>query len=341
MSNGSYCGNDFASEMPMASRYLVYVIRNLMQIYGIDGFRFDLMGIIDVATMNKIRNEAIHNNPSALIYGEGWDMPTMLQASQKANIHNQGAMPHIGHFNDYFRDVIKGKTSESEKYERGYATGKWENAFASLAALTANVLDTPHYKIFFSPDQSINGFETHDNSTVWDKMHACCNNEDRATRIRRQKMMIAITMVSQGIPFVHAGFEFCATKKDNHNSYNAPDEINRMDWERMEYYQEVVKYFRKATALRRSVSEFCLKTALEINEKVKVWVADDQTVFYDIAGSKGKAETIRVIINPSTGDRFYSFDEKWQIIFDGNGNSQPGKSNHVCVPALSLIVCKR
>ena len=207
--------------------------------------------------------------------------------------------------------------------------------------MTANVLDTPHYKRFFSPDQSINGFETHDNSTVWDKMHACCNNEDRATRIRRQKMMIAITMVSQGIPFVHAGFEFCDTKKDNHHSYNAPDEINRMDWERMEYYQEVVKYFRKATALRRSVSEFCLKTALEINEKVKVWVADDQTVFYDIAGSKGNAETIRVIINPSTGDRFYSFDEKWQVIFDENGNSQTGKSNQVCVPALSLIVCKR
>lgn len=341
MSNGSFCGNDFASEMPMASRYLVYVIQSLMRIYHVDGFRFDLMGILDVDTMNQIRYEAMKINPDVMIYGEGWDMPTMLDQDKKANILNQYELAHIGFFNDYFRDVIKGKTSENDKYDQGYATGNLGAGFATLAALTANVLDHPHYKRFTSPDQSINAFETHDNSTVWDKMHACCNNEDRATRIRRQKLMLAITLVSQGIPFIHSGFEFCGTKKDNHNSYNAPDEINRLDYKRMEYYQEVVRYFRKTVALRKSLCEFCLKTADEIAEKVRVWVADDASVFYDIAGSKESDHVVRVIINPSREDRFYHFDEEWKVIFDENGNGIDDVLQQVAVPALSLIVCKR
>ncbi|MBE6128034.1 MAG: type I pullulanase [Erysipelotrichaceae bacterium] len=343
LSNGSYCGNDFASEKPMANKYILDTITKIMDLYGADGFRFDLMGILDVGTMNAIRDAARKIKPEAMIYGEGWDMPTVIDGSLKATIMNQGKMPFIGHFNDYFRDIVKGKTSDDQKYEKGYVTGDLGMSFGVLSALSANVLADPYFKRFTTPDQSINALETHDNSTLWDKMRACCSNEDRGTRQQRQKMLIATEMVAQGVPFIHAGMEFCATKNDNSNSYNAGDVINQMDWERAYINREIIEFTRKAIALRKKYPAFRLKRTEDVQKYVRLSVAEGGIVFYDInyIDNENHVNIVRVIINPTYDDRYYTFEPGWHIVFNRNGDSEEGERSDIQVPRLSVIVCTR
>ena len=343
LSNGSYCGNDFASEKPMARKYLVHVIESMIQLYDVDGFRFDLMGILDVETMNQIHDLGKKLKKDFMVYGEGWDLPTMLDYKKKASIMNQNVMPEIGHFNDYFRDVIKGKTSDDQKASRGYITGDTDQAFSVLSAITANVMGDPLFKRFEEPDQTINNIETHDNATVWDKMHACCSNEDRQTRKERQKMMILTTLISQGIPFLHAGCEFCGTKNDNGNSYNAGDKINQMDWERAEFYKDIIEYTKKCIALRKEYKQFRLHTTEEIMEHVKVSVSDGGIVFYDIfmEDKKHHIDAIRVVFNPSFFGKEYDFEPSWKCIFDEFGEEREEIGTHVEVPALSIRIFER
>lgn len=340
-SNGSFCGNDFASEMPMARKYIVHVIRKLMEIYGVDGFRFDLMGLLDIETMNEIRSTARQINPDAMIYGEGWDMPTILPYEKRASIVNQAKMPGIGHFNDYFRDVLKGKTSDDQKYDKGYLTGDMGESFNTLSAVSANVLGDPYMRRFEEPEQSINCLETHDNATVWDKMHACCGNEDRDTRMKRQKMMIAVVMTSQGVPFIHSGLEFCGTKNDNSNSYNAGDDINQLDWLRAELNHDVIEYTKKCIALRHKYRAFRLPDTKTIAKALHLSVGDGGVVFYDIEYKEHGMEWFRVMINPTFDERHYHFPEEWQVLLDVNGNAADHKDYYVYVPALSVIVCAR
>ncbi len=343
LSNGSYCGNDFASDMPMARKYLIHVIEMFMRLYDVDGFRFDLMGVLDVDTMNAIRAKAVSIKPDAMIYGEGWDMPTVLDWKKKANINNQNVMPHIGHFNDYFRDVVKGKTSDDQKYERGYITGDLGQAFSMLSALSANTQKEPLFFRFESPDQSINGIETHDNSTAWDKMHACCGNEDRETRRKRQKMMILSVLISQGIPFLHAGVEYCGTKNDNSNSYNAGDAINEMDWERAYYNKDVIAYTRKAIQLRKQYPEFRFHTSEEILHHVNLNTGEGGVVFYHIhlQDEENHIEEIEAVLNPSFESHSYHMDQPWHILFDQNGNSSNDDIYDLYVPELSIMIFAR
>ncbi len=346
LSNGSYCGNDFASDQPMARKFLVHVIRTLMETYDVDGFRFDLMGILDVDTMNAIHREALSVKKDAMIYGEGWDMPTILDWQKKADIANQNVMPGIGHFNDYYRDTVKGRNGDDQKYEKGYITGDLGQVFGMLSALSANVMGDPLFKRFEEPDQSVNNIETHDNATVWDKMRACCSGEDRATRQKRQKMLIGSLMVSQGIAFMHGGMEFCGTKNDNSNSYNADDKINGMDWERASINSDIIAYTRKAIALRRNYPEFRLKTSQKIQNQVRLSTSDGGIVFYDVneAEDDRHADTlfgVRVLINPSFEGKHYVFEPGWKIIFDENGNGHEEVSDQADLPPLSLIVLVR
>ena len=343
LSNGTYCGNDVASEKPMVRKFIIDAVRRIMVIYGIDGMRFDLMGILDVDTMNAVRDTAQSVKPSAMIYGEGWDMPTILDSSLKATINNQAKMNGIGHFNDFFRDMIKGKTADDQKYVKGYVTGDLGLSFGTLSALVGNVLKDPYYKRFDQPDKSINAIETHDNSTAWDKMHACCNNEDRTTRQKRQRMMIALTMVAQGVPFIHAGFEFAGTKRNNSNSYNAGDNINQMDWRRAVYNREMIAYTKKAISLRKRYRGFRLHFASQIEKYVRLSVAEGGVIFYEITCSDPANDTqvLRVIVNPTFDDRYYNFEPEWRIVFDENGDQKEGTFSEVKVPALSVCVCAK
>ena len=319
------------------------VIRNYIKFYNVDGFRFDLMGILDVDTMNEIYRQARNIKPDVLIYGEGWDMPTALSETEKARIYNQHRMPGIGHFNDTFRDVAKGRTSDDSKYDKGYLTGNLDMAFDMCSVLTGNTLGDPYFRRFDSPVQSINALETHDNATIWDKMHACCGEEPREVRLKRQKLMIAATLVAQGIPFLHAGMEFCGTKQDNSNSYNAGDVINQMNWDRMILNYDMVRYTQRMIQLRRNWKAFRLDTAALVEKYVHFSIVEGGVVLYDIDYNDGHHQSagVRVIINPSLDERRFHFEHEYSVIADENGLPQEGEQAEIYVPRCSTLVLSR
>ena len=343
MSNGSWCGNDLDSTRPMMRKLYLDVIRNYIKFYNVDGFRFDLMGILDVDTMNEIYRQARNIKPDVLIYGEGWDMPTALSETEKARIYNQHRMPGIGHFNDTFRDVAKGRTSDDSKYDKGYLTGNLDMAFDMCSVLTGNTLGDPYFRRFDSPVQSINALETHDNATIWDKMHACCGEEPREVRLMRQKLMIAATLVAQGIPFLHAGMEFCGTKQDNSNSYNAGDVINQMNWDRMILNYDMVRYTQRMIQLRRNWKAFRLDTAALVEKYVHFSIVEGGVVLYDIDYNDGHHQSagVRVIINPSLDERRFHFEHEYSVIADENGLPQEGEQAEIYVPRCSTLVLSR
>ena len=343
MSNGSFCGNDLDSTRPMMRKLYLDVVRMYMKLYNIDGFRFDLMGILDVDTMNEIYRTARSIRPDVLIYGEGWDMPTALPDDQKARIYNQHRMPGIGHFNDTFRDVAKGKTGDDGKYDKGYLTGNLGLAFDMCSALSGNTKGDPYFLRFDNPSQSINALETHDNATAWDKMHMCCADEPREIRLQRQKLMIAATMTAQGIPFLHQGMEFCGSKQDESNSYNSGDTINQMNWDRMVFNHDMVVYTEKMIALRKRYYGFRLQSGTETEKFVHFSLADGYVVLYDIDVVDGAAGSggLRVIFNPSSNEHHYRFETEYRVIADKNGDPAGDLTQEFHVPAYSCLVLSK
>lgn len=343
LSNGSYCGNDLASNQPMMRRYFVHVCTELVRLYKVDGFRFDLMGILDTDTMNAIHDAVKKIKPDALIYGEGWDMPTILDPRDKACIVNQDRMPGIGHFNDFFRDTVKGKTSDDQKYARGYITGDMDMSFAMCSAISGNVLGDPYFFRFTSACKTINSVETHDNGTAWDKMRVCCGHENHDTRLLRMKMMIASTLFSIGVPFLHAGEEFCGTKNDNSNSYNAGDAINQMNWDRAATNRDVVLFTQRAIRIRKQYKAFHYDDGEDVKANVHPSVGEGNIVFLDIhcEDKANHCTDLKVIFNPSYDDRVYTQDEPWKVIFDHDGQPADSESNDIRVPGLSVIVAVR
>lgn len=264
ISNGSFCGNDFDSTRLMARKYILDSVNLWMNEYGIDGFRFDLMGILDIETMNQIAELVESNDPNAMVYGEGWNMPTLLDDSEKATMMNQSKMPKIGHFNDLFRDSVKGGSMEDEAHLKGIALGQIK-LFGQIPNL---LLGSPieDKEVFFdAPWKSVNYVECHDNQSVFDKM-VHCEVEDKEAR---QKLMIAMTMFSLGIPFIHAGQEFCRTKQGDHNSYMSSDAINGLDWHRMSEYKDVVQFTKDAIKLRKETPEFRVMAYPDYKDKSK------------------------------------------------------------------------
>lgn len=254
VSNGSFCGNDFDSTMLMARQYIVNSVKHWMKTYGIDGFRFDLMGILDVETMNTISREVYAINPSALIYGEGWDMPTALGDDEKATMFNQEKLEDIGFFNDVFRDEVKGSSMTEKVSDKGLCLGNLNGIDHLEVLLKGSPVDKDGQKFFLKPWQTINYVACHDNQTAYDKMLACGVEQDQL--VARHKLMLALVLCSRGIPFIHSGQEFCRTKGGDHNSYKSSDVVNALDWDRRVAYDDVVAYTKALIALRKDMPVF-------------------------------------------------------------------------------------
>jgi pullulanase len=167
--NGSSCSNDTASEHSMMRKFIVDSIYYLAKEYHLDGFRFDLMGLHDVTTMNSIREKLNTLGRPVMLYGEGWILNTLLPENLKANQQNSRKMPHIGHFNDIMRNAVRGNVFIKE--EKGFSSGK-ENMEDTIKYCVAGCTDytASGSSLFQTPDQSINYVSSHDNNTLWDKL---------------------------------------------------------------------------------------------------------------------------------------------------------------------------
>ncbi len=241
MSNGSFCSNDINSASLMVRKYLVDMSKRWQDIYGVDGFRFDLMGILDVDTMDEIASTCLEKNPYFLIYGEGWNMPTMLLESKKAMLDNFDALPTVGFFNDYFRNVIKGP-NQYDYQNIGYFSGNNGSFDAFRRMFVDRIQRLPI-------EQSINYIACHDNMTLFDYLTYYLKQE-QSEAVKRQSILNAILILLPGTTFIHSGQEFCRTKKGNENSYNAGDGINGIDWEYKDYFLAEVHWVKQLISYR-------------------------------------------------------------------------------------------
>jgi pullulanase len=217
ITNFSGCQNDVASFRYMVRRLIVDSLVYLAKTFKIDGFRFDLMGLMDIPTMLIIEEELKKINPNIMLYGEGWNIPNTMPRDQRANMSNQKQIKGYAHFNDQFRNHMKG----TNKY--GYAMGN-DDHFETLKHSLLGSLN-----IFDSPNQSINYVECHDNYTFYDEI-SLKTNYDEFKKWHYQDFATHLVIIAQGIPFIHAGQEFYRTKKQVENSYKSPDDINMIVW---------------------------------------------------------------------------------------------------------------
>lgn len=299
-SNGTGVGNDIASERLMVRKFIIDSVLFWMKEYHIDGFRFDLMGIFDLETMNEVRRVVDNLNQSALIIGEGWDLNTPIPADQKASIRNQKKLPRIAQFNDWFRDSIKGSTFNL--YDRGFALGNDHYYDTAKQLLAGSIgIEKASQGIFLEPVQTVNYVECHDNHTLWDKLAVCCEEREDIIKQKMHRMATGMVLLAQGIPFLHSGQEFFRTKKGNGNTYRAPDDINWLDWERKDLFSENVRYVKGLIDIRKSHRAFRLPTAMLIRKHVEFLRLPKPIIGYYLkeVGSFGKWNSIVVLVNPT------------------------------------------
>lgn len=252
---GSGCENDTASEHSMMRKFIIDSVIYWAHEYHIDGFRFDLMGLHDITTMNIIRQKLDKLDRTIMVYGEGWNLNSTLPEGLKAAQINAHRIPHIGHFNDVIRDAIRGSIFAIQ--DKGFVSGKDGMEDSIKKCVTGSIKYSDRIKGMFStPDQSINYVCAHDNHTLWDKLELSTNYETIDDLKNMQKLANAIVLTCQGIPFLHSGVEFCRTKGHIENSFKSPDTVNRMDWDRKAQFLDVYTYYKGIITLRKEHSAF-------------------------------------------------------------------------------------
>jgi len=353
-SNSSGCGNETASEREMMRRYIIESVKYWVTEYHIDGFRFDLMGIHDIETMNQIRAALNEINPSILIYGEGWlagDSP--LPENQRAVKAHAHRMPGIAVFSDDLRDAVKGPWyNEHETGFVGNVQGLEESIkFGVVGSIQHPGID--YSKVNYAkapyaadPTQCINYVSCHDNHTLWDKIKLTVEGADEAERIRLNKLSNAIVLTAQGIPFLHNGVEMMRSKKNVENSYKSPDSINQIDWNWKYIYKSAVKYHQDLIRLRKEHPAFRMQTAAQVQENLEFLnLSTPCVVAYTINGEPlGDAwKRILVAYNGNRKESRIAIPQgKWKIFVNGDRFLDAGLphsgGNSLVLPASSAMI---
>ncbi|MGM0874960.1 MAG: type I pullulanase [Bacillota bacterium] len=311
-SNGTGVGNDLASERFMVRKFIIDCANYWMNEFDIDGFRFDLMGILDVDTMDELQKNIYSLKPDAILLGEGWDLNTPLPLEKKAIIRNAQVIPTISFFNDQFRDVIKGSTFSV--HDRGFVYANLEK-YEQMKSLISG---SPN--MFSEPEQSINYVESHDNHTMWDRLLSFSPNEMEKIRKARHRLATSMVILSQGVPFIHAGQEFFRTKNSVENSYNSPDEINLINWSERSKHKENVEYVKGLIQLRKLHGAFRLPSAQLIKTHLVFNGEHPQLLSYQLqeVESFGPWCSIYVVHNNHLDHSFTISlpNGKWQMVVD-------------------------
>lgn len=307
----SGCGNDIASERPMMQKFILNSIKWWMNTYHIDGFRFDLMGLLDIETMNKVDSLVRSIDPAAFVYGEGWNMANTLPPEKRAHMGNQQFMPFIAHFNDAFREAIKGGTFSSTL---GFAMGGKVSNADLFYLFTGSAVD--QYR-FFNPNQSINYIECHDNHTFYDRAKVLNPNFTDAEIKDYARLGLSFILLSQGVPFIHAGQEFLRTKQGVENSYKSPDAINQVNWSLREKHLDLVQTVKDLIEIRKTYKVFRLRQVADIKQSIRIAEQSVQTSTVSFT-LNGLNQTIRVFFKNNYVDELLPAGEGYKVIFNGH-----------------------
>lgn len=315
MTSSSGCGNDFASDKLMATRFITDSIVFWQHNYHFDGFRFDLMGLLDTDTLNEVVTLVKTVNPYAMVYGEGWNMDVMIPVNKRANMNNFWATPSIGYFNDNFRNNVKANFNNTQA---GYAMGGYVHQELIQDLITGSCVNEC---IFDNPNRSFNYVECHDNYTFYDNLVRIKPNLKEEEYDAYVLLSLGVIAFSQGVPFYHLGEEGKRTKKGHDNSYNLSDEFNKIDWKRIQENKKISNALKDMLEIRKEYKEFRLKDAKMIKEMVRF---DSQTSFLkenikkEVSFKiKANNEVLQVIFKNDFDEAAFYFAPGAKLIFNG------------------------
>lgn len=353
-SNASGCGNEVATERAMVRKYIVDSLKYWASEFHLDGFRFDLMGIYDLQTMNDIRKALDELRPGMLLYGEGWAADySPMDEKYRAVKRKVAKLNGIACFNDDMRDAIKGNNFDAKS--QGFVNGRMLNEeavkFGVVAAchhprIVYSYVESSHEAWAKEPWQCVNYVSCHDNFTLFDKLTQSCSDASEEQLKKMQKLAAALIFTSQGIPFLHAGSEFCRSKGGNHNSYKSPDAVNQIDWKLKERFGDVFVYFQKLMALRKAVPAFRMRSADEIRRHLHFSENYEPGVLaYSILDYPNPFgwKTIQLIFNAKRVATTMELDQhKWEVVAREDEIELNGidclLDKNVSVPPLSMLI---
>lgn len=320
VSNTSGCGNDTASERSMVRKYIVDSVKYWADEYHIDGFRFDLVGLLDTQTINEVIEEVHKDHPNVVFYGEGWSMGTEFTKDgyELTTQVNSTLVPEFAFFNDDIRDGLKGSVFDQAP---GYVSGAQDLE----DRLTKDFIGAAGNWNCTTPAQSVNYASCHDNNTLIDRITVSTPDATREEQVKMNNLAAAFYMTAQGIPFMQAGEEMLRTKvrEDgtfDENSYNSGDEINKIRWENLgnEEVKQVYEYYKGLIAFRKAHGALRLTNAEDVaNSIVPVRGLADNVLAFNISGG----------VNGETADKLF-------VIFNANKDAVD-----VTVPSGTWNVC--
>ncbi len=334
LANGSGCGNEFRSEAPMARKLILDSLKFWVREYGIDGFRFDLMALLDLETIRAAEQELRALNPNLVLYGEPWmgGSSPLNQPTDKSAVRQ---IEPIGAFNDDFRNALKGAPDGSDP-------GWIEDGSKADALKTA--LQVSDW--FASPAQSINYMTCHDNLVLWDKLKAAMPGAREPLLEAAMKLGYLALFTAQGVPFFQGGEEFARSKGGNNNSYDAPDAVNQVDWSLKQKNRDLFNYARDLIALRKAHPVFRLRTRDEVAQRLHfVDVPNEKCIAFTLDGAGVADESwtsVCVALNSdNTASATFALPPgSWSIACDEKGAVAADRTvtGQVRVPAKSGLV---
>ncbi|MGF1573511.1 MAG: type I pullulanase [Sumerlaeia bacterium] len=306
--NGSGTGNEFNSEAPMARKFIVDSCRFWAEEYRIDGFRFDLMGLVDAETMVQVKDAVQAIDPTLLVYGEPW---AAAESGLAQIVWKDVASAHgLGAFNDHFRNAIKGAPDGDEP---GYVLDG-RNRDGVISGLKGSVTDWAQ-----EPGHALQYVTCHDNLSLWDKIVYSSPGATQQEIVRMNELSLGILAVSQGKMFLHAGSEFGYEKQMEHNSYNKPDSVNSIKWGLREANAGMEAFVRHMIELRKAHPIFRLTTKKAVEERLRFLpepAGNSDVIVMAMKGEGLEGETwnqVLVIINPKVAGEFDLLPGNWVL----------------------------
>ena len=354
-SNASGCGNEIATERGMVHKFIIDSLYYWATEFHLDGFRFDLMGIYDLETMNQIRARMDNISPSILLYGEGWTADkSPLNETWRAVKTNISRLYRIAAFNDDFRDGIKGDSFNERS--KGFVSGKTiqeENIkFGIVGAcfhpqIVYGYVEQSKSPWASEPWQCVNYASCHDNFTLFDKLESSCPDSSEEDIVRMVMLAGAIVLTSQGIPFLHAGAEMARTKFGEHNSYKSPDQINQIDWSRKNTYNQIFSYYQSLISLRKAHPAFRMTSADQIRKHL-IFSSEYQpgvaSYVLNNHANDDKWRTILLVFNGNQEEITFKLDPQitWRIIAKdvliNTDSTAYISASEIKVPRISMLI---
>ena len=338
LSNASGCGDDVASERKMARKLIVDSVKYLFSHFDIDGLRFDLMGLMDIETVNECYKVAKAIKNDIMMYGEGWEMGEELPPQNRASKSNATQLKNFAFFNDSYRDIIKGPSAPYNLHEKGYICGNIDYKFGVDYTFHACVLNLTYQPMFDNANQSLNYLECHDNNTLYDKLLVSNPNEEEKTLLDRVTLANYILLLSFGIPLIHMGQEIGLSKDGLDNTYNMVG-VNNLDYRLVDERFDMVNRFRLSNILARKLryKNLFLRDDIKDIFTISHW---DNGIYALNAKNKNiidHEKEFLILINPSDKAITFELDDYYTVL-EGVDEKKEINVKNGFLPGCNLLV---